>query len=61
MTRCTFDHNGTGPRCCVETPDGAHDGPHLFRCAGALCPGLIWPASVMAHPYTCVAPTPVKD
>lgn len=47
---CSFDHNGQGPRCCRAA---GHKGPHLFRCSGPSCPGLVWPASVMAHPYTC--------
>jgi hypothetical protein len=64
-SRCSFDHHGTGPRCCVELPDAVggqlleqthHAGPHLFKCAGPSCPGIMWPASVMAHPYTCALP-----
>jgi hypothetical protein len=51
--RCTFDHDGNGPQCSVETDDGKHDGPHLFKCAGTNCPGYMWPASVMPHPNSC--------
>jgi hypothetical protein len=53
MIRCSFNHRGLGPQCCVETPTGEHKGPHFFKCAGPACPGLTWPASVMAHPFTC--------
>lgn len=59
MNRCKFEHSDLGPRCCVETeaPGGAHDGtPHLFKCAGASCPGLPWPASESAHPAQCAEP-----
>lgn len=41
----------TSATCCL--PAG-HEGPHRFKCAGEKCPGLIWPASIMAHPSTCV-------
>lgn len=55
--RCTFNHSNLGPQCVVETdkPGSMHEGPHLFKCAGKHCPGLIWPASIMPHPYTCVS------
>jgi len=53
MTRCAFTHRGAGPQCCIETETGEHDGMHHFKCAGEVCPGLIWPASVMNHPITC--------
>lgn len=59
MKRCTFDHRGMGPRCCIETETGTHDGPHRFKCAGTACPGLIWPASVMTHPISCISTDPV--
>lgn len=51
--RCPFDHQGRQPQCCVTSADGKHEGPHLFKCAGPNCPGLIWPASVQSHPVTC--------
>jgi len=54
MKRCTFTHRGTGPQCCIETETSEHDGMHHFKCAGEACPGLIWPASVMIHPITCL-------
>ncbi len=54
MKRCTFTHRGAGPQCCIETETGEHDGMHRFKCAGEACPGLIWPASVMSHPITCL-------
>jgi hypothetical protein len=59
--RCPFDHNGQGPRCCIESAVSAHEGPHRFKCAGEACPGLIWPASVMPHPVTCTADTVAAD
>lgn len=51
VVRCAY-RVGLGPRCCRE--DG-HDGPHHFKCAGSLCPGLPWPASVLQHPIQCIA------
>jgi len=54
MIQCAFNHNDKGPRCCIKSDDGNHSGPHLFKCGGRNCPGLIWPASVMLHPITCV-------
>jgi prepilin-type N-terminal cleavage/methylation domain-containing protein len=56
--RCTFDHNGQGPQCCREPH--TVDAPHLFKCAGDRCPGYAWPASVMAHPHTCVTGEPKR-
>ncbi len=54
MTQCTF-HFKEGPQCCVICPDPGkpHEGLHRFKCAGKSCPGLPWPASVQAHPYSC--------
>ncbi len=50
IERCSFDHRGVGPRCVL---DAGHDGRHLFKCAGATCPGYPWPASAAPHPNGC--------
>lgn len=39
-----------GPRC--SRPAG-HDGSHKYKCAGEHCPGLTYPAHVLAHPASC--------
>lgn len=53
--RCTWGWTTAGvtvARCCLAS---GHAGEHRYRCAGESCPGLVWPASVMPHPSTCVA------
>jgi len=36
-----------GPRCCLKR---GHDGPCLYKCCAADCPGYPYPASERAHP-----------
>jgi hypothetical protein len=53
MSRCDHTLLGGGPRCCAEA---GHDGQHRYKCAGPHCPGLTYPAHVLAHPASCVEP-----
>lgn len=45
-------------RCAVQADTDEHTGPHLylFKCAGASCPGYLWPASSRPHPASCAMP-----
>lgn len=52
--RCLLNHCGQGPQCCLERN---HEGRHMFKCAGNLCPGLSYPASEIPHPVSCDQPT----
>lgn len=58
--RCEYTLLGdNAPRC--SRPAG-HDGSHWYKCAGEYCPGIAYPAHVLAHPASCTeAPTPARE
>jgi hypothetical protein len=44
-----------------DDDDTAQDGPPLYWCAGASCPGLPWKASDRPHPVSCLGEHLIRE